>query len=189
MKHSGTKVLETERLILRPFVEEDAGDMYRNWASDPNVTKYLTWPTHASVEVSAAVLADWIKQYAQKDYYTWAIVLKDLGQPIGSISVVSHDDATEQAVIGYCIGKIWWRQGITSEALGQVIDYLIGEVGMNRVEAYHDSNNPNSGAVMRKCGMTYEGTRRKCDRNNQGICDACYYAILAEEWRAGKRRT
>ena len=52
--------LETERLILRPFVAEDAEDMYQNWASDPEVTKFLTWPTHASVEISKMLLNDWI---------------------------------------------------------------------------------------------------------------------------------
>ena len=68
-----------------------------------------------------------------------------------------------------------------SEALKAVIDYMFDEVGMNRVEARHDTNNPNSGAVMRKCGMKYEGTLRQSDRNNQGICDAAFYGILASE--------
>ena len=67
--------------------------------------------------------------------------------------------------------------------VAQVIAYLFETVGLNRVESRHDPRNPNSGAVMRKCGMTYEGTMRKSDRNNQGICDACHYAILREEWR------
>ena len=186
MEHLGTKVLETERLLLRPFAVEDAEAMYRNWACDPEVTKYLTWPVHVSPEATAELLADWVSQYARKDYYSWAIVLKELGQPVGSISIVTHKDEAEKATVGYCIGRRWWRKGITSEALGLVIDYLIGEVGMNRVESYHDANNPNSGAVMRKCGMKYEGTLRQSDRNNQGICDACYYAILAEEWKEGK---
>lgn len=52
MNHLGTKRLETDRLVLRRFVPEDAADMYRNWASDPEVTKFLTWPPHSSVEVS-----------------------------------------------------------------------------------------------------------------------------------------
>lgn len=68
-----------------------------------------------------------------------------------------------------------------SEALGAVINFLFDEVGVNRVESRHDPRNPNSGAVMKKCGMKFEGTLRQSDRNNQGICDACYYAILADE--------
>ena len=60
-------------------------------------------------------------------------------------------------------------------------EYLFDEVGMNRIEACFDPNNPNSGKVMAKCGMKYEGTIRRSERNNQGICDSCWYGILAEE--------
>ena len=70
-----------------------------------------------------------------------------------------------------------------SEALAAVIEYLFTEVGMNRVAARHDPNNPHSGGVMRKCGMKYEGTHRASDRNNQGICDAAYYAVLRSDWK------
>ena len=73
-----------------------------------------------------------------------------------------------------------------SEALKAVIDFLFEEVGMERIEARHDPNNPHSGGVMRKCGMKYEGTTRRSDRNNQGICDAAHYAILRSEWEKPK---
>ncbi len=67
-------------------------------------------------------------------------------------------------------------------ALRAVMDFLFGVVGVNRVELRHDPRNPHSGGVMKKCGMKYEGTLRCADRNNQGICDACYYGMLREEW-------
>ena len=69
-----------------------------------------------------------------------------------------------------------------TEALGAVINYLFKVVGMNRIEAKHDTNNPHSGCVMKKCGMEYEGTSRASDRNNQGICDTAKYAILRSDW-------
>ena len=68
MNHQGTKTLETPRLILRRLTMEDAPAMYRNWASVPEVTKYLTWPTHSSVEVSVQVLLDWTAQYEDKTF-------------------------------------------------------------------------------------------------------------------------
>lgn len=180
VKHLGSKTLETPRLILRPFVLEDAPAMYRNWASDPEVTKYLTWPTHPSVQVSEAVLQSWVSCYVNPDYYQWAIVLKDIGEPIGSMATVKQDDKVGKAEIGYCIGRSWWHQGIAAEALSAVIRFLMDEVGMQRIEARHDPRNPASGAVMRKCGMTFEGTLRRSDWNNQGLCDASYYAIIKE---------
>lgn len=181
MEHLGTKTLETTRLLLRRFAVEDASAMFRNWASDDQVTKYLTWPTHTSVAETEAVMQSWLDHYERKDYYQWAIVLKSMGnQPIGSIAVVALDDSVKKAQIGYCIGRSWWHQGIMTEALKAVIGYLIDEVGVKRVAAYHDTRNPHSGAVMKNCGMQYEGTLRSSARNNQGICDASWYAILAE---------
>ena len=187
MKHLGTCRLETDRLILRRFAVEDGEAMYRNWASDPEVVKFLTWIRHTSPEVSLNTLAEWVRAYEKADYYLWAIVPKTIGEPVGSISVVGYDNCVHQPEVGYCIGRPWWRQGFTSEALGRIIDFLIEEVGADRIESRHDPRNPGSGVVMRKCGMSYEGTLRQADRNNQGICDACVYAILAEDWRARKQ--
>ena len=183
LTHKGTQTLETSRLILRRAVRDDAEPMFRNWTSDPEVTKYLTWPTYEKVETAYQILALWVSEYEKPNYYQWMIVLKELGEPIGSISVVRQNDRVEEAEIGYCIGSRWWHRGIMSEALSAVIEYLFTEVGMNRVAARHDPNNPHSGGVMRKCGMKYEGTHRACDRNNQGICDAAQYAILRSEWK------
>ena len=182
LTHKGTQTIETSRLILRRAVRDDAEPMFRNWASDPDVTKYLTWPTYEKVETAYQILDLWASEYEKPDYYQWMIVLKELGEPIGSISVVRQNDRVEEAEIGYCIGSRWWHKGIVSEALAAVIKYLFEEVGMNRVAARHDPNNPHSGGVMRKCGMKYEGTNRSCDRNNQGICDAVQYSILRSEW-------
>ena len=183
LTHKGTQTIETSRLTLRRAVCEDAEPMFRNWASDPEVTKYLTWPTYEKVETAHQILNLWASEYEKPNYYQWMIVLKELGEPIGSISVVRQNDRVEEAEIGYCIGSHWWHRGIVPEALTAVIMYLFEEVGMNRVAARHDPNNPNSGRVMRKCGMKYEGTHRACDRNNQGICDAAQYAILRSEWK------
>ena len=183
LTHKGTKTIETNRLILRKVQKEDAEPMFRNWASDPLVTKYLTWPTHESTAVTEMVIESWLREYEKENYYQWIIELKEQEEPIGSISVVRQNDRIAEAEIGYCIGSRWWRRGIVSEALSAVIEYLFTEVGMNRISARHDPNNPNSGGVMRKCGMKYEGTSRSSDRNNQGICDAAHYAILRSEWQ------
>jgi len=183
MNHLGTKKIETSRLILRPFVMEDAEAMYRNWASDPEVTKFLSWPTYESVEDANSILNIWIPQYSDNTFYQWAIELKEIGEVIGSISVVNIDDRVDMVEIGFCIGKPWWGQGIMTEAFQAVIDFLFGEVGVQRIEAGHDPNNPASGAVQRKCGLTYEGTFRRRILSNQGITDAAWYSILKEEWK------
>ena len=183
MKHIGTKTLVTDRLILRQFKLDDAKAMYNNWARDEEVTKFLMWPHHDSIEDSKSTLTDWISHYEEDDFYLWAITLKEnYNSPIGSIGVVEKNDKTEMVHIGYCIGRKWWNKGITSEALSALIEFFINTVGVNRVESRHDTNNPNSGRVMLSCGMKYEGTMREADWNNQGICDAKMYAILAKDY-------
>lgn len=180
--HCGTQRIETARLLLRRFTVNDADAMYSNWASDPEVTKFLSWPAHSSIDVSRAVLEAWVSSYSQENYYQWAIVLKEHGSgPIGSISAAYLNDDIAMIHIGYCLGKNWWHQGIMSEALKAVMDYFFDEVGANRIESRHDPRNPHSGMVMKKCGMKYEGTMRSSARNNRGICDACWYALLKSE--------
>lgn len=186
MKHLGTKRIETDRLILRPFTPEDGEAMFRNWASDSEVTKYLTWPTHAAPGVSRWVVEDWVSHYDEAKFYQWAIVLKDLGEPIGSISVVKMNEEAQWVEIGYCIGQSWWRRGIMSEALGTLIQFFFEQVGVARIQATHDPRNPNSGLVMAKCGMKKEGVLRCTGRNNQGICDEVVYGILREEYEASR---
>jgi ribosomal-protein-alanine N-acetyltransferase len=156
--------------------------MFRNWVSDDEVTKYLTWPTHTDVSVSQTVIGSWIELYQKPEHYSWAIVLKEIGEPIGSIAAVEQRDDIKMVHIGYCIGRKWWHMGYTSEALKELIRFFFEEVGVNRIESRHDPRNPNSGKVMMKCGMKYEGTMRQSDVNNQGICDATRYAILADEY-------
>lgn len=182
MKHCGTNTLETDRLILRRFEITDAKEMYENWASDDNVTKYLMWPTHTSIAISETIINEWVASYVNDNFYQWAILLKEENKLVGSISIVDSDDTTFMLHAGYCIGKKWWHRGITSEALKCVIDYLFNETMVKRIESRHDPRNVHSGEVMKKCGMVYEGTHRSSDWNNQGICDASYYSILREEW-------
>ena len=181
MNHCGTQKLETERLVLRRLTESDAEAVYRNWASDPEVTRFLTWPTHTDVEGTRKVIKSWLPLYEKKDYYHWTITLKENGdEPIGTIHGLVNDDL-ESVQIGYCLGKSWWHQGIMSEAAQAVIDFFFDKVNANSICSYHDPNNPYSGMVMKHCGMKYEGTRRAADRNNTGICDASWYSILRTE--------
>lgn len=182
LTHKGTQPLETSRLLLRRPTVEDAESMYKNWASDPAVTKFLTWKPHDNSALTRALLAMWSEECEKSDCYQWLIVPKGLAEPIGSIAVVCTKESTDAFEIGYCIGVPWWHKGIMSEAFSAVIDYLFREVGANRICAEHDTNNPHSGDVMRKCGLSYEGTMRSAGRNTQGICDLAVYAILRSDW-------
>lgn len=187
MQYTGTAVLTTDRLVLRPYRSGDAPAMFRNWASDPEVTKFLTWPTHASVQTTEKVVSNWIARYADPQVFHWAITLKGNDEPIGDINVVRIDDAVSAAEIGYCLSRALWRRGIMPEALQAVMGYLF-DCGFLRIAACHDVRNPASGRVMEKAGMKYEGCLRQSRRNNQGIEDVVWHAALREDYLKEKER-
>lgn len=153
--HKGTKNIETKRLILRPFLESDVGCMYKDWASDPDVTEYLTWDTHSSVEDTKLVIDIWVRGYKNAQTYNWAMELKETKEVIGSIGFIDLNNDLCEAEAGYCMSKEYWGRGIMTEALCAVIGFAFTEVGFAYIYAVHDVRNPVSGSVMKKCGMRY----------------------------------
>lgn len=185
MQHKGTVLIESDRLILREFCLEDSEAVFRNWKSDDKVTEFLQWPTNKTIEETRETIKTWVDSYAESNFYCWAIVLKDgKDESIGIISVVDQNEEIDMMHIGYCIGSRWWNQGIISEAFSAIIPFLFEQVKANRIESQHDPNNQNSGKVMIKFGLKYEGTLRQADINNKGVVDAAMYSLLASEYYA-----
>lgn len=153
MKHCGTMQLETQRLLLRRFTEQDIPAMFKNWASHPAVTRCLTWVSHRSEKETRAVVEGWLRQYQYRDFYEWAIVEKATGQLIGSIGLVDGG-SRKCCEAGYCLGEQWWNLGYATEALRAVLDFAVKKVGYRRVIAKHAVENPASGRVMQKAGMS-----------------------------------
>ncbi len=182
MNTAGTHTIETERLILRRFTVEDYEDMYTNWTSDPEVTKFLSWPTHPDKEFTRTLLTEWVGYYSEGKTYNWGITLKCDNRVIGNIAVVERDERTKSYELGYCLGRAFWGKEIMPEALEAVIRYLFeNEEDLSRVIATHDPRNPKSGRVMQKAGMHYDGCLRAAKRNNTGIHDTAYYSILRSD--------
>lgn len=185
VNHIGTQEIRTGRLLLRKFREGDAGMMYRNYTSDSEVTRFLTWPTHPSEEVTNGFLQYVLGCYANENAYEWAVEFD--GEIIGSISVVSLSLDDELCEIGYCYGKKWWGKGIGTEALNAVIKFLFESCNFNCISACHAKENPASGKVMLKCGMKYEGTLRARKKSKEGgYHDILYYSILKDEYQENK---
>ncbi len=109
MKHIGTQRLLTERLLLRPFVAKDYLAMYRNWASEPDNLRHVTWSTHENTDVTKQSVAQWVQQYQDLDFYNWAICLKENSdEVIGDISVVDIDEDINACEVGYVLSKRYW---------------------------------------------------------------------------------
>ena len=169
MRHTGTLELETDRLLLRRLLSQDAPQMYENWANDPAVTRFLRWEPHKSPAETRELLSAWAELYPNPDYYQWAIVEKATGQVFGSIYVYNALLGEPQQKTkwqglelsggiwepGYCIGQKWWGKGFTTEALQAVVDFWFRQVGGAFLTCCHAVQNPASGRVMEKAGFVY----------------------------------
>lgn len=179
---TGTKSIETERLILRKFKESDGDSMYRNWASSEAVTRYVTWSTHASPTETRDLCRMWEEKSQSFDYFNWLMVLKENNEPIGNIEVVYLNKSVREAHIGYCMSEKWWNMGFMTECFSAVIAFLFEEVGINRISAGHHTENPASGRVMQKCGLRFEGILRQSALLKGQLCDIAHYAILYDDY-------
>lgn len=176
-----TKVLETERLILRKFKIEDASGVFNNWATDPETNKYLSWNLHKDVNETKEIIEKWISEYANGSY-NWIVELKDTKEVIGSIGEQGKNLKHKTISLGYCYGSKYWNKGYASEALKRVIEYLLSEQDFYLVEANHRSSNPASGRVMQKAGMKYDGTLRERRIDPDGTrSNMIYYSITKDE--------
>lgn len=150
-------ILETERLILRPWEESDAADLFE-FASDPEVGPITGWNPHKSVEESLEIIRNVLSVPG-----TFAVVPKAEGRAVGSISIMvgsrSHLKLPEnEAEIGYWIGVPFWGRGLIPEAVRELIRYGFGELGLVRIWSGYFDGNEKSKRVQEKCGFKYHHT-------------------------------
>lgn len=182
MNNLGTVTLETERLILRRISKDDAYDAFNNWTNDPEVTKYVTWEPHGTVEVTKELFEIWENDYKLDHKYRWVVYVKELDTIIGTIDVVHQSIKEKTCEVGYCYGSKYWGYGYATEALKRVLDFLLNDVGFYLVEARHLVNNPASGRVMEKAGMKYETTLRDrfIDKETLGRASVKVYSKIKD---------
>ncbi len=186
MTHKGTVTLETEHLILRRFTSDDVEQIFNNCWSDHEIWKWTSYkPMQCAkdvIEVAEMFTDKWLNAYNKPNRYSWAIQLKTSNEVIGRFFGMNPDDRVNQIELAYELGRKWWNQGLMSEAVKAVIAFFFNEVGFNRIYAYHADENPASGRVMQKCGMTYEGTLRQACKCNNGVFDMVCHSIIADEY-------
>lgn len=166
-------IQRTLRLTLRPFKRGDEKDMFK-WASDEEVSKYMTWAAHKSIEETKIFVKSMVESY-DRNPYNWIIVWNETGAPIGSIGSTQQDAGNKSCDIGYCLHRDFWHRGIMTEALTAALSFLMYEEGFERITAYHNVLNPNSGKVMKKCGMKYCDSKQIfVASKNKNIVADCY---------------
>lgn len=175
------RMIETERLFLRRFTLEDLED-FHEYAKDPLVGPPAGWKPHESKEESLEILKSFV---SSEDIF--AMALKSSGKVIGSLGC--HEDRKREykggVMIGYVLSSPYWGNGLMSEAVEGLLDYIFLTLGMDLVSAYHYPFNEKSGKVLKKAGLVYEGTIRKCSVLPAGevVDDVCYSMTREEFFR------
>lgn len=192
MRHIGTKTIETPRLVLRRFRPQDLQSFYRHCLSDYHVWCWTNYPkVSAADEVAARTglfTKNWFAAYDRPDRYSWAIVEKPDGPAIGRMFGMHPDDRAQDIELAYELGREFWGRGYMTEAVRAVLRFFFEEVGFYRVHAYHASENPASGRVMRKCGMRPEGICHMACVCNAGRFDQVNFGILRDEFMQGREQ-
>lgn len=150
-----TPVLETERLLLRPFRQEDAQNVLDTWESDPDVAKYMFWTSHNDIEKTKEWLAFEIGQIDKPDWYRFAAERTDTHELIGTV-LIYYEKEADSWEIGYNFGKRYWGQGYATEAMRCVLEFAQTKLGVAAAVGRYAKDNPASGRVMEKLGFQYE---------------------------------
>ena len=150
-----TPMLETDRLMMRPFRMEDAQEVFECWESDPDVARYMFWTSHNEIEKTREWLAFELGQIDKQDWYRFALVLKETGALIGT-TLLYYEEEVECWEIGYNLGKEYWGKGYITEALKKMLDFAIHELKIKQMVGRYAKENPASGNVMKKLGFQYE---------------------------------
>ena len=156
--HDVPERLTTRRLILRRPVSADAPAIYEEYASDPEVTRYMIWRPHRSLADTVAFRALAEEGWASGTDLSWAITLRGRDRVIGMVGARPGLHKTD---IGYVLGRAHWGKGIMTEAAGAIVEMLFSYPSMFRVFATCDVENLASARVLEKIGMTREGILRR----------------------------
>ena len=178
--------LETDRLILRKMSKNDSGDMFE-YASNPAVTKYLTWDVHPNERFTRNYLAFLQSKYRSGEFYDWAVTLRQNGKMIGTCGFTRFNYSACSAEIGYVLNPAYWGEGIADEAARRVIRFGFDYLGLNRIEAKCMSGNAQSRRVMEKIGMIFEGTTRDGMSVKNRFVSVDTSAILRDEYMNGRQ--
>lgn len=184
LNNVGTKIIETERLILRRFQYGDTESVLKNWASDEEVQSLYSEPVYKTVEEVSELLSKYIDSYKNNNYYRWAVILKGTNECIGQIAYFLLDERNHFAEIEYCIGRKFQGCEYATEGTKAVIDFGFKEMNLHKVQICHKDMNEKSKRVIEKCGLKYEGTLRDffyIEKENKYV-SRLYYSILREEY-------
>lgn len=175
--------LETERLILRKLTMKDAADIF-DYGQDPQVARHVLWDAYRNLGEAKGYVRYMMRKYRYYEPSSWGIYDKATGHIVGTIGYMWYQRENSAVEVGYSLARRCWNRGYMTEALQCVLKYTFETLGIHRVEAQHETDNPASGRVMEKCGMRQEGVLRGRLYNKGKYVDVALYSILKNEYAA-----
>ena len=151
------EIIETERLILRLPILSDAETIFRAYAQDVEVVRYVIWKPHGSVEETVAFISDRIAAWNDHRSFSWVITRKPTDDLIGMVEMRIEDF---KANLGYVIARRFWGRGFATEAACSIVNWALNQERIYRVWAVCDVDNAASARVLEKVGMQREGVLR-----------------------------
>lgn len=177
--------LETPRLLMRKVTFKDLEDMHA-YTSSQIVTRHVPFPTHKNLEETRKYIDFILEQYQINKKLLWGIQLKEAQKIIGTIEFISFEPAHNKAEIAYVLSEDYWGNGIMSEAVNEVIKFGFQNLNLTRIQARTFKDNIGSQKVLKKVGMTFEGTLRKSMFLKGVYQDINIFSILKEEYSSTK---
>ncbi|MHA2253034.1 MAG: GNAT family N-acetyltransferase [Candidatus Kariarchaeaceae archaeon] len=162
--------LETERLILRAITPEDRVPMFNNY-SDVNVAKWFFENPLTSVDQVDRVLNHFIDYFKQGKGLTWAIILKENNEYIGTVGYETVE-VNSKGEIGFDLAKAYWRKGIMSEAIIAIIQYGFTNLGLSTINSHTYSANIPARNLLEKLGFKVDQVKK----------DAHHYKLTINDW-------
>lgn len=177
MRYAAFQSIETERLVLRDIRMEDIQEYYERLWGDGDVCRYLLHDPHQDIGESLAAIEDILRQYEKGNFYRWGITEKGDDSLIGIVGLVRIDEETDTCSFAYLLGCDYWNRGYGTEVLKAVFRFAFEELEIGRIVADHMTENPASGAAMRKAGMQHIGTEKAKYDKHGCLHDAEVYEI------------
>jgi [ribosomal protein S5]-alanine N-acetyltransferase len=179
--------LESERLLLRKLRLDDAADMFE-WASDPEVTRYLSWEPKKTVEECRLYIESVIEAYNRHEFGGWGVELKTEKKLVGALRMHHIDTVNRRTEWGAVMNPRFQNRGIMTEAYDILFNFIFTRLPINRIEGYPMDENAASEKVLIKLGMTHEGNVKQYYYFKQAYHDCKIYRILREEYFAMKKK-
>jgi len=173
--------LYTKSLMLRKITLEDAQDIFE-YSKDPEVTRFVTWEPHKSIDDSINFLKSVIQRYENNEPSDWGIIYKENNKFIGTCGYVLWVPVHSLAETAYALSREYWGKGLVTEAVKEIIKHGFEKMNLNRIYARCFVENIGSQKVLEKVGMKFEGILRKQLFIKGTFRDMKIYSILRKEY-------